>query len=77
MGDPEPLLLIYDQKPQVLKLHILGKDLWVPMTISTMPLRRSSRVRFCLAGVQNLDSMSTPHREILHPLDKCIIVLLS
>ena len=26
MGDPEPLLLIYNQKPQVLKLHILGKD---------------------------------------------------
>ena len=76
MGNPEPLLLIYDQKPQVLKLHILGKD----------PVGADDNIHHALAQVLKgpfLPGRSTepgqhvdPHREILHPLDKRIIMLL-
>ena len=37
----------------------MDRTRWVPITMSTIPLRRSSRVFFCWDGVQNRLSIST------------------
>ena len=76
MGNAKPLLLVNNQQSQVLKLHILGQD----------PVGADYNVHHSLAQVLQGPFLPGrraepaqhihPHRKILHPLHKCIIMLL-
>ena len=76
VGHAEALLLIDDEKAQVFKLHILGQQPVGPDDDIHHPGLQASdgfiHLRLCAETAQQADL----HRIVLHPLGKCVVVLL-
>ena len=76
VGHAEALLLIDDEKAQVFKLHILGQQPVGPDDDIHHPGFQAFdgfiHLRFCAETAQQADL----HRIVLHPLGKCVVVLL-
>ena len=76
VGHPETLFLIDDQKPQILELDIRRKDAVRPDNNIHLPFPQILHRFFLLRRRPETGHQINPHREILHSLDKGIIMLL-
>ena len=76
MSHAKPLLLVNNQKTQILKYHVFGKyPVGANHNIHHAPLQILCGL-FHLAGRTEPAHQIHPHREVLHPLDKVIVMLL-
>ena len=76
MSHAEPLLLIDDQKPKILKLHILRQDSVCADNNIHIPLFQSFYRLLHLSRFPETRHHVHPHWKILHSLDKGIVDLL-
>ena len=76
VGHAEPLLLVDDEQAQVLELHVLGEH---PVSADDnvhKPLFQPLQGLFDIRRGLKPGHQIHPHRKVLHPLDKGIVVLL-
>ena len=73
----KPLFLIDDQKPQIFEFHILRQHPVCSDHDIHQSLFQHPRPSFSAAPVYGTGTSDPhPHREIFHPLYKCIVMLL-
>ncbi len=76
VGHPEALLLVDDQKPQILELYVLRQNPVGADNDVHLPLLQIRQRLFDLPRRPETAHEIHPHREILHPLDKRRVMLL-
>ena len=59
LGHAEALLLVDDDQPQVVELHVFAHQPWVPTTMSMLPRFTFRRIWSCCLEVRNRESSST------------------
>ena len=76
MSYPETLFLVYDQKPKILELHILGQH---PMGTDHDIHHALLQIRHCLFYLGRRSEPAHqlhPDRKVLHPLHESVVMLL-